>query len=248
MPLMKETQVDQIAHEAIVLDLGDLRKQAEQLMRQAHEQAQRVLDAANTEAKRLTDEAHGIGHAAGLEAGRAEGIEQGRAEGYAEALAAMREQLSQVERNWTATLDQLDSQRREMMLDARHDVLELALAIAERVVKRVPAVDPSIIEDQLVAAIEQVARPSDLTISINPQDADLVREALPRIVEQCEQAQHVNVIERDDISRGGCAISYGRGRIDATLDTQLQRIVETLLPTTADAPDQTDRDVPETDA
>jgi flagellar assembly protein FliH len=250
MPLMKETQVDQIAHEAIVLDLGDLRKQAESLMRQAHDEASRVLDEAHAQAKQLIDEAHGIGHAAGLEAGRAEGLEQGRAEGHAQALADMQQQLGQMEQGWTTALSQLEAQRREMMLDARHDVLTLALAIAEKIVKRVPQVDPSVIEDQLLAAIEQVARPSDLAISVNPAEAPLVTEALPRIIEQCQQAQHVELTTRDDIEPGGCAISYGRGRVDATLSTQLDRIVDALLPTGgSDTAEPTDpQDTPETDA
>ncbi len=241
MPLLKHTQIDQIAHDAIVLDLGDLRKQAERLKAAAQAQADRIIAQAQAQAQRLTGEAHGIGHAAGFEAGKAQGLEQGRAEGKAEALAAMQEQLEQLHHAWAATLDELDARQKQMRLDARHDLIALALAIAEKVTKRIPQVQPECVVDQLGAAIEQIAHPSDLTVTIHPDDRSLVEEALPALCAKFDNAQHVRLADSADIAPGGCVLRYGRGRIDATLQTQLDRIVHTLLPGTRVAVDSAER-------
>ena len=233
MPLLKESNAEAVAETAVVLDLGDLRKQADQLKARAKGEADAIVAEGRAEARRLTDNAAAAGHAEGFEKGRAEGFEQGRADGHAEALAQAAERLAQVEASWTEAMAQWEAQRRQMLLDARQAVMELALAIAAKVVKRQVEVDPSVVVDQLAAAIEHVARPADLTVRICPADRALIDEALPKLMAEHEQAEHIHVVDDETITAGGCVVGYGRGRIDATLETQMQRIVEQLLPTSA---------------
>lgn len=230
MPLIKENKAATIKHDAIVLDLGDLRRQGEALRQAARDEADRILAAARDEATRLTSEAEQVGRQQGFEAGHAEGLEQGREEGRAEALAQRSEQLEQLQGAWVNAGQQWDEQRRGMVLDARQSLLSLALSVAEKIVKRVPQVDPSIVVDQISEAIEYVVRPGDVSVRIHPEDRSLVEQALPQFVQTCTVAEHINLIEDASISRGGCVVASQRGRIDATLDTQLGRIVDALLP------------------
>lgn len=230
MPLMKETKLGSMSHDAIVLDLGDLRRQADELMARARREADAIIREAQAKAQQLIDEAQGIGHAQGLEAGTAQGLEQGRAAGHAQALESMKQQLEKLQQAWSGAAEQVESQRRQHRLDARQDVLELALVIAKKVVKRMPEVQPGLVMDELAAVIEHIARPGDLTVRIHPTDRALVQEALPVLAAQFDQMQHVKLVDDPAISPGGCIVNYGRGQIDATLEMQIERIVTTLLP------------------
>lgn len=230
MPLIKETNAELVKHEAVVLDLGDLRRVAERMAADAEAKAQQIIADAQAEAQRLTSGAAEAGRKQGLAAGHAEGLERGREQGKAEALAGMNEQLGALIARWGQTLDQFEADRRQMLIDARQSVLELALAMGEKVARRVPQVDPTVVVDQVAEAVDRMARPADVTVRVNPADVPLVTVSMPSLVERIGTLEHVHIADDEQIERGGCVVTYGRGRIDATLDTQLARMVELLLP------------------
>ena len=230
MALIRNREAEQSAQDAIVLDLGDLRREADRLRRQAHEEAERIRADARAEAQRLTEGAEQRGYEAGYQKGHAEGLEAGRKEGHEAALKQAESSLNQLQQAWVDAAKQWDAERRDMLREARQSVLRLAIRMAEKIVRRVPAVEPGIVQDQVAAAIEHVARPCDVTVRIHPDDRDLVQHAIPQAADQLGQGEHVTLKEDNAIERGGCVIDYGKGRIDATLGTQLDRLVEALLP------------------
>ena len=62
------------------------------------------------------------------------------------------------------------------------------------------------------------------------------------MVEMDDTMVDVAVIDDASLSPGGCRIFTTRGRIDADLDGQLDRIVADLMPTTAESTDATSPD------
>jgi len=225
LPLLKHTSVDRIAGEAVVLDLGDLRQQADAILYDA-----RRLSSARAEAQKLTDAAEHIGREQGQAEGYAQGLEEGRAAGHAEALASNNEQLNQLQQAWIHAAQQWEDQRRKMVLDAEQSVVELALAIAEKVIRRVPRIDPTVVADQVQAAVAYLTHPTHVRLRINPADRPLLEEAMPDLCRALPNLTHVELIDSDDIEPGGCIVSYDQGRIDATLDKQIERLTLALLP------------------
>lgn len=230
MALIKANDAKRAAQEAIVLDLGDLQKQADELRQHARRDAQRIRDEAHAEAQRLTEQARQRGYEAGFEQGKQEGYEAGRKQGHEAALNETRQQIEQIQQAWIQAAHQWDEQRQRMIADARRSLLDLAVRIAEKIVRRVPELDPSVVVDQAHEALDQVARPCDVTLRITPEDRPLLEQAMPQLLEQASQAEHIHLVTDESVGRGGCVVTYGRGRIDATLDKQLDRLVHTLLP------------------
>lgn len=237
MAMIKSNQAGQMMRDVIVLDLGDLRKQADQIRQSAHDQAQQILAEARQQAGKMTAGAEEIGRRAGYEAGRTEGLEAGRQAGHAEALEQSTQALQQMTEAWTAALRHWDSQRHDMMIEARQSLMRLAVEIAAKIVKRVPRIDPMVVSEQLASAIEQVTRPSALTVRIHPEDRPLIEQALPALVDAAHQVDDAELVDDDRLARGGCVVESGQGKFDATLDGQLQRMVEALLPGQMDRKD-----------
>src|SRR5436853_7410348 len=71
--LIKNIQSDRLLKEAIVLDMGDLGRQADRLLSGARAEAQRLVDEARSEADRVIDGADQRGYSEGLERGLTEG-------------------------------------------------------------------------------------------------------------------------------------------------------------------------------
>jgi flagellar assembly protein FliH len=211
-------------------DLGDLKLQAEKLLDEARAEARRIVEEAEARAQSLITEAQPRGHEEGRQRGHAEGLEAGRGEGRAEALNELRARLEQLIPAWTGALETFEKQRNDLLLAAREDILELALAMGGKITHRVIEADPGVVTDQVAEALALVAEASAITVSVNPKDRKLVEKVLGDVVEKIGLSAHVDLSEDEQISAGGCVVTTGKGRIDATVDRQIERIVETLLP------------------
>jgi flagellar assembly protein FliH len=226
MPLIKHTNADEILQDATVLDLGDLRRAAEQIIRKAQDKAQRIVADARVEAQRRAEEAEATGRAEGIEQGRMEG----RAEVREELLEALRERLEGLTAGWTEALERWEKDRRELLLTGTEDVLAFAVALGEKVVHRVIEADPTVVREQMTEALALVSRPGAVDVCINPDDRDEVDRMIPALLHQIAGCEHVGVREDPSIGRGGCVVRTRGGSIDATVESQLERIAETLLP------------------
>jgi flagellar assembly protein FliH len=235
MPVLKRQHAAPLVKDAIVLDMGDLMRQAERIKAAAEQQARAILADAKAEGARLAAEArqqaHEAGRVEGLQEGRAEGLEQGRTQAFAEAA----ERLSQLQQAWMNAAGQWDAERQAMHLDAKQAVIELAVRFAETLVHRAIAVDSNVVGDQVAAALSHVLRPGDVSIRICPDDRALLEQAMPDLAARFEHLKHVHLVDDAQIGRGGCVVTYGQGRIDATVKTQFRRIAELVLPSSAEA-------------
>jgi flagellar assembly protein FliH len=228
MALIKSQQASMI-NDAIVLDLGDLRRQAAAMRQSAEVEAARIIAAAEQHAAGLGAIAEKKGYAEGFAKGQAEGFTAGQKTGHDAALTQASAAFQQLQAAWVAAAQRWDAERRQMLLEARQSLLQLAVEMARKIVHKVPQRDSSVITDQVAAAIEHVARPCDVSIAINPADRPLLEQAMPQLVLAFGQIQHVTLTDDPALERGGCILSYGKGRIDATLDTQLDRLIDEVL-------------------
>jgi len=235
--LIKREQFDPTREVGVPLDLGDLRRQGDELRRLAQEEAERILAEAHAERERIVANAAEDGHAQGLAQGLEEGRAQGREEGRAEALEQTKRELSELSTKWSEALRAFEVDRSEMLISARQDVLRLALLLAEKVIKRRVESDPRVVLDQLASVLSMISSPTRLTVRVHPSDGELARDALPDMLERCANAQHIEIVEDISLERGSCvAKTSGGGEFDASVRSQLDRIVEELMPHRMEAP------------
>ncbi|MBL8746775.1 MAG: hypothetical protein JNK58_10515 [Phycisphaerae bacterium] len=230
MTIIKNSERDRLTRNAIVLDLGDLRRTAEAMEADARSRARNIIDQATAERARILAGAHEQGFAEGRAAGHEQGITEGRAQGRADAIAAAQADAAQVLAAWNAALEQFETRRNELLLDAQSAVLTLAIAIAERIIKRTIQLNPAVVADQLAAALALTIAPSRLTVRTSPADLELVRAILPQLEQRFTSSPHV-VLDSDPVlTRGSIVLITDNGEVDASIETQLDRIVESLLP------------------
>jgi len=230
MPVVKSNQAPSILKDAVVLDLGDVSRQAGRIRMAAEAQAGQIISDAEREAQALIEKAESIGFKQGCEAGIEQGTQQGHEQGYAEALKQTRDELAQLQTAWKDVAEQLDGQRREMDSEARQSVLTFALKMAERLILRVIEVDATVVVDQVAQALATITDPMDVSVHIHPGDRDILAEAMPQLMSEFDQFKHVHLIDDTAISRGGCIVTYGQGQIDATVQKQIDRVIDVILP------------------
>jgi flagellar assembly protein FliH len=242
LPIVKKIHARELLRSAVVLNLGDVRREAVDLIETARNEAESILASARVEAAELTESAAEIGRTEGLKegeaAGRAEGLAAGMSQGREDAIESMRERLESIATGWNDALVDLVASRNAIREEARRDLLRLSLAIAERVLGRLPAHDPSLIENQVSGAIEMLAGSTSLRITLNPEDVPVVEQHLPAVMATIRGSEDadVSIVTDPDIVRGGCVVKAGDGEIDARLDVQMSRIVSGLFPELLEVP------------
>lgn len=231
MALIRRADAQEATRDALVLDLGDLARQGEAILRQARSRAASLLEQAQNERDRLVAGAREIGRVEGMSQGHLEGLAKGAEEGTAQALAQTKATVNALMATWTQALDQFNAQRELMIAQARQDILALGLEIARRITHRAVQADPRAVEPALQNVLSLVMRPTRARISVNPEDEALTRQLLPGLVDRLGRVRDVEVQADDSIQRGGCILrTEGGASIDASIQTQLDRIVEALLP------------------
>lgn len=236
MALLRPSELSRLPREAIVLDLGDLASQAMQLTAAAQSRADQIVAEAKAERERLLSGAREAGCAKGLEEGRAAGRKEGYQAGEKAALVECRERLSKLDGAWSAALAKHETEREAILHGARAELLSLALRIAERVVKRHIECDPNVVVDQVTAAIAQVTKPTGVVVAMHPEDVPLVQAAMPEMSKRLAAARHATLASDEALTRGSCVVrSEGGGVVDASIDTQLDRIANAIMPNASKA-------------
>ncbi len=139
---MAALNVANFAEQAVRMVL-DARQQATEILDRAREKADQVLAEAKTAAEQLRQQAQDQGLAAGKQEGYSKGLSQGQADGaekaFNDAMALFNKQTEDLRKLLSESIRRLDESREEVLRQARADLLELALTIAERVTARGPA-------------------------------------------------------------------------------------------------------------
>jgi flagellar biosynthesis/type III secretory pathway protein FliH len=233
MALLRPSELARLPREAIVLDLGDLASQGRQMCAAAQARANEIVAQARAERERILAGAREAGYAKGLEEGRAAGRVQGEEAGRSAAVAEWRDRLSKLDSAWTSGLSKFEGEREGLMRAAREDLLGLALQIAQRVVKRRVECDPGVVVEQVAAASAQLAKASGVILQVHPDDVALVEAAMPELARKVIGLRHARIAADPALSRGSCVVQCdGGGMIDATIETQLDRIARAIVPAT----------------
>ena len=182
MALIRQASRDQVAKDAIVLHLGDLVRQGDTLKEQAVGKARDVIREAHAERTRLIEGAREEGFAAGKTAGFAEGMKHGTEAGFRQAVVDGKERCTGLERAWKQQLVEFISNRDALYAAAHEDVLTLAMAIAEKVIKRTVEFDKEVAARQIQSVLASLAAPTRLVILVHPDDQKVVEEMMPKII------------------------------------------------------------------
>jgi flagellar assembly protein FliH len=158
----------------------------------------------------------------GYASGERAGVEAGarRADGMLRRVAQTVEELSQL--------------RRTITRDTQAQMVQLALALAKRVVQRELSLDPDLVAALAHVAVQRLGEQVAATIRLHPEDYATV---LSHRGEQWEGAQ-VTLVPDAAVQRGGCIVESEFGIIDATIDAQFAELSRALLgdASTASAP------------
>ena len=214
---------------ATVLKLADLAAEARSLVLEARKEAARIVADARGKAEEAERQAgekgYAEGHARGQEIGYAEGRQKALAE-TREVLAAESADLIPLARR---AVEELIRAKAQFAQEAGRRIVELAAAIAEKVVGRLAHADAGAARANLTKALELSTRNAQWTVLVHPDQLEPLRAGFPELAEALGLSGRVRWVADERITRGGVKVLTARGEIDATTETQLANVVEVLM-------------------
>lgn len=151
--------------------------------------------------------------AKGYEAGERAGLEAGKTRAE-----AMLRRLAQ-------TLDELRSLRSTLLRQTETQMVELALAIARRILRREATFDRDLLVAMARVALDRVGEEGSATIRLNPEDHAATAQ---RHGDQWAGSRVV-VLADPSVPRGGCIVESEFGQVDASVEAQFDHVAQALL-------------------
>jgi flagellar assembly protein FliH len=151
-------------------------------------------------------------------------------EGQKAALESQREQVESAVKGLEQAVVHIQNMRNEIYHTLEREVVELALAIARKVVCQEVKTNKDVVVCVAKEALSRVEAPGIIKIRINPADFQFIQETKNQISTLLEHVDKVTFEAEDSISSGGCVIETNLGEIDARIEKQL-RVVEEMFQT-----------------
>jgi len=156
-----------------------------------------------------------------FEAGMQAGLEKGREEVRQPAHREMQRALSLV-----AQTEQL---RVESTIQGEFNIVELALAIARKIIHREITLDPGIVVEQVRQLVEAIAEKGLITIRAHPSEISHLQSFRAFVLGADGQPARLSFEGDESIHPGGCIVESSQFFIDATIETQLQKIWQEMI-------------------
>lgn len=170
-------------------------------------------------------------HQARLAALERDAFAKGYAQGERAGMEAGAKRIEAMLRRLAQTLEELGQLRQIIVKETEREVVQLALALARRVVHREVSLDPTLVAAMAHVALEKVGDTTPATIRLNPDDYIAISAQRG----QNWEGARVTILPDPAVTRGGCVVQSDFGQVNGALDAQFEQMTRALLGDTAGA-------------
>ena len=149
--------------------------------------------------------------------GYMEGYNEGLEAGKKESLALAHEKVVQLQ----SLIDALDKPFKKLELEISEYLLSLISVICSSVLRKELSTDIGHIQTTLNRALEMLSEEqrSSVNLTLHPDDAAFVKD------NWSEEFGDLNIRPSEEITRGGCLLQRNDSLVDATIESQLRKII-----------------------
>lgn len=181
----------------------------EQILREAREEAARIIAQAEQDALVIAEAAEEKGRQNVREAIREE----------------VSREVAEIRANLARAIDDLDSLQGEITGRVETELVEFALSIARKIVRREVTIDREVALTLVKVSLDKLQNRTLAQIHLHPDDLAYVRSRR----EQLGAHNSLELVEDPTISPGGCLVHTETGDIDARIESQFEEIAHGLL-------------------
>ena len=161
---------------------------------------------------------------------RAQAWEEGQREGF----AAGKMEAAQLITVLQNVVDEAMAAREEFIAVTTPQLLNLAVQIAEKIIRREVERDSTVVQRIAEDALRHAVDKHHLRIRVNPEDLETLQAVAPELQAALDDIREFEIVpDRRSgdrrMARGGCLVETESGTIDARIETQLEEVRERLM-------------------
>lgn len=157
-----------------------------------------------------------------------EAYEKGFAQGEKDGLELGIAKAEKMTSNLEILLEEISQLRSKIGKQYEREIVALVHSIAKTIIQTQANFSESLVRDTILAALELTAEKSDITIKINPDDFEYVEKVRPELFSKQPNLKALVITSDAAIGRGGCVLETPGGDVDARIETQLDKILQSL--------------------
>jgi len=139
-------------------------------------------------------------------------------EGYQNGIARAQNEIEEIKKSLIEFLSMKDTMYEEFY----PHIMELALEIAQKIIKQEVMTSPDILKNVLDGALDELnSETQKITIKVHPDDLDFAQASLPDVIEAKDKGIKFTFQADETINQGSCIVVANNGVIDANFKTQL---------------------------
>jgi flagellar assembly protein FliH len=162
-----------------------------------------------------------------------EALQRARDEGEAQAAAAFRQELANARTAVSESLTQFAREREEYYQKVEAEVVQLALAIARKILHREAQIDPLVLAGIVRVALEKLETNTRAIVHVHPRDIAQWREYFTHNIDQRDLPE---LVDDPALEPGRCRLQTELGSTELGLETQLKEIERGLMDLLAQRP------------
>jgi len=159
-----------------------------------------------------------------LRQAKRESYDQGFAEGVSKGRALQKEEAGRAIAAVNDLMNQLSGLRQEIIEKAEQQILQLAFAIAGKVIHQEVRQNGTVAASVLREAVKSVTDRDGMKVRLNPQDFRYIMEIKDEILREMDGVKNIVFEEDPGIKAGGVVVETLFGEVDARLEQQFQEI------------------------
>ena len=139
-------------------------------------------------------------------------------EGYKSGLKQAQDEVEKLKNS----LGEFLSLKDEMYEKFYPHIVEIALASAEKIIKKEVELSDDVLKKVIIGAMDELNPETQrVEIKVNSKDLEFARASLPEIIEANGNGIKISVTSDDNVEHGSCILIANNGVIDANFTTQL---------------------------
>lgn len=214
-PYVPRIQFEEFPDQPLTIVENEREDSPEYQLERAKSEAETTLHFARMRAEAILEEAREYGYNTGREAG------------LAEARATVDPLIQRLEQD----LADVKAEAQEFMNALEPQLLKLCLETVEKVIRHEIKTNPQVVIRIVKSCLRKVRESHEIRVRVNPSEVEIVRAHRNELLGAAEGVDAINILDDRKITPGGCIIETATGDFDATLETQLEKIENTLTET-----------------
>ncbi len=156
-----------------------------------------------------------------------EAYEKGFAQGQKDGLDLEKSKMEEMGKQYEALLLELRDLKIQIFHESEGEMLRLVELMLKKIIGEEIKTNSAVIKHCISSAAKFLTDKRKVRIIINPDDMEEVKKMLPDLV-KLTKGGNFQLMEDPSIGKGGCMLETGFGRVNATIEDQIDEMLKVI--------------------